>query len=116
MMPQIYNMADIFLVSLKNEKVFKETVPGKIQSYMMYGKPILGIVSGDSKNLILDAKCGFVAKPGSYRNFIYILNKILVMKKASLDKIGRSGKKFALKNFDSNISMLKLENHFKNLL
>tara|TARA_B100000787_G_scaffold170227_1_gene164984 strand:- start:3251 stop:4465 length:1215 start_codon:yes stop_codon:yes gene_type:complete len=116
MMPQIYNMADIFLVSLKNEKVFKETVPGKMQSYMMYGKPILGLVGGDSKNLILDTKCGFVAKPGSYKNFIYILNKIIVMKKTTLNKMGQNGKKFALKNFDSNISMLKLESHFKNLL
>ena len=37
-MNEIFKQADILFVSLKNEKVFSMTIPGKIQSYLNSGQ------------------------------------------------------------------------------
>lgn len=115
-MPMIYKMADIFLVSLKKKKVFEDTVPGKVQSYMMYGKPLLGLVSGETHKLILTSKSGLVANSGSQRSFKKVLNKFLTLSDSSLNKMGDNAKRFAIKNYDSRISMNKIEKYFNSII
>lgn len=115
-MPMVYKIADIFLVSLKKKKVFEDTVPGKVQSYMMYGKPLLGLVSGETRKLILKSKSGLVANSGSQKDFKKVLTKFLNLNNFSLNKMGDNAKRFALKNFDSSISMNKIEKYFNSII
>ena len=42
-MPEFFQQADVLLVSLKNAPVFSMTIPGKLQAYLMAGKPILAM-------------------------------------------------------------------------
>ena len=34
------------------------TLPGKVQTYMAAGRPIIAAASGETQNVIADAKCG----------------------------------------------------------
>lgn len=57
-MPKYYSIADVCIVSLKDEGFVGYTVPGKLQEYMAAGKAILGCINGDAKKLIEKSHCG----------------------------------------------------------
>lgn len=57
-MPKYYAMADAMLVTMQNDPVLSLTLPGKVQSYMAAGKPIIGAIDGETQLIINDANCG----------------------------------------------------------
>ena len=57
-MPEYYAMADAMLITLKRRPVFSLTVPGKLQTYMAAGKPVIGAIEGETARIITDAQCG----------------------------------------------------------
>lgn len=58
-MPYFYNLADAFLLTLKDNTVISYTLPNKVQSYLSAGKPILAAVNGEARILIEEANCGY---------------------------------------------------------
>lgn len=54
----IMNEADALLVHLKDNPLYRITIPSKTQAYMAVGKPILMAVPGDAADLVEAAKCG----------------------------------------------------------
>ena len=73
-MPKFYSMTDAFLVTLKKDEVVSYTLPGKVQSYMAYGKPILGAIDGEAYMTIKEAQCGYAA---SAENAVELAKKII---------------------------------------
>jgi glycosyltransferase involved in cell wall biosynthesis len=57
-MPRFYNIADAFLVTLKRDEFISYTLPGKVQSYMASGKPILASIDGEAADVIRESGCG----------------------------------------------------------
>lgn len=57
-MPKYYAMADAMLVTMKKDPVISMTLPGKVQSYMAAGKPIIGAIDGETAEIINTAECG----------------------------------------------------------
>ena len=47
-----YKNADALIVSLKNEGTVGKTVPNKAIQYMKYGRPLIGVIKGDAKDLL----------------------------------------------------------------
>lgn len=78
-MPRFYGAADALLVSLKPSEIFSMTIPGKVQTYMLAGKPILGMLDGEGAKVISDAKAGLVCSSGDYEGLAenaYVMSKI----------------------------------------
>lgn len=50
-----YKNADALIVSLKNEGTVGKTVPNKAIQYMKYGRPLIGVIQGDAKELLKKA-------------------------------------------------------------
>jgi len=65
-MPHFYEIADAMLVTLKSDDVISTTLPGKIQSYMAAGKPIIAAANGETEFVINKAKCGYCCKAEDY--------------------------------------------------
>ena len=57
-----FKNADILLVTLKEGNVFDATIPGKFSTYLTFNKPILGLIGGETKNLINNNSLGFALK------------------------------------------------------
>ncbi len=57
-MPKFYAMADAMIVSMKKDSVISYTLPGKVQTYMAAGKPIIGAIDGETQKIISEAECG----------------------------------------------------------
>lgn len=60
-MPSYYAMADAMLVTMQKDSVLSRTLPGKVQTYLAAGKPILGAVEGETSRLITETQCGYCA-------------------------------------------------------
>lgn len=60
-MPEFYALADAMFVSLKDTEIFRMTVPYKLQTYMSAGKPVIGSISGETRNIVEAAQIGFCA-------------------------------------------------------
>jgi colanic acid biosynthesis glycosyl transferase WcaI len=63
-MPYFYREADVLLVTLRRNKLFSITVPGKLQSYLAFGKPILAGLDGEGGRLVRESEAGIVCPPG----------------------------------------------------
>ena len=57
-MAKYYSMADAMLVTMKDSPIISYTLPGKVQTYMAAGKPIIGAINGETMALINEAECG----------------------------------------------------------
>lgn len=111
-MPSLYAHADALLVSLKDEYVFNLTIPGKIQSYLQFGTPILGMLNGEGNALINDNKVGFCVQAGDASGLSKNIIKMSKMRKSDLDQLGKNGVALAKKEFDRARLMDRLENIF----
>lgn len=106
---KIHDCADAFLVSLKPGYAFELTVPGKLQSYMLAGKPILGMVSGEAANLILSSGSGLVCEAGDSNG---LAKNILDMSQYSdkkLNTMGRRARVYANKHFNKSEILSRME-------
>lgn len=74
-MPRFYKIADAYLITMVNNEVVNSTLPAKVQSYMIAGKPILGAISGEVKDVIEEADCGLCCESLDYQSFADIILK-----------------------------------------
>lgn len=115
-MPNFFIHADATLVTLKNEYIFSLTIPSKIQSYMAFGKPILTMVDGIGNEIVEDAKCGYTARAGDYKE---LANNAIRMSSLSLEeknKMEENSFKYYQDNFSRNqviAALIKLFENFK---
>ena len=57
-MPAFYAEADAMLLTLRADEALSMTLPGKLQSYMAAGKPVIGAIDGEAAHVIEAAECG----------------------------------------------------------
>ena len=60
-MPNWFAKADALIISLTDK--YSLTLPGKFQSYIKTGKPLLGFINGEARELIEENEIGFTANP-----------------------------------------------------
>jgi len=95
-MPELYKKADAMLVTLENKSYANMTIPGKVQSYMAAGKPIIGSISGSTYNLIKENGIGYVCEAEQPEELAKI---ILGLEYDDLVKIGKHSREVYFKNF-----------------
>lgn len=66
-MPSFLMHADALLVSLKKDPIFSMTIPGKLQSYLAAGIPILAMLDGEGSKIIESSGAGIACPSGDYR-------------------------------------------------
>lgn len=75
-MPSYYNLADLMIVTLEDSLYANMTIPGKVQTYMAVGKPIIACANGATANLINESKSGFVINSKDYKTFAKTIENI----------------------------------------
>lgn len=94
--------ASILYIQLVHDPILALTIPGKLQAYLSYGKPIFGAVSGEAAKIIKDADSGFLSTPLDYIMQIEKMKKVMSMPRAELLKYGINGHEYYKKHFDRN--------------
>lgn len=108
-MPSFYAHADALLVSLKKDPVFNLTIPGKVQSYLMAGVPILGMLDGEGAQVIKDSNAGLVCAASDPRGLASAALEMLAMSADERNQFGLNGRSFAEKEFGRGLLMDRLE-------
>ena len=109
-MPAFYRRADVMLVTLKDEPIFAMTIPGKLQSYLVAGVPIVGMLNGEGARAIEAAGAGIVCAAGDDE----ALSRAIVemFRKPADERIamGACGRTYGHREFGRERLMDKLEN------
>lgn len=114
-MPIYYSIADVCLVSLRDEGFVSYTIPGKIQEYMSAGKPILACIKGDTEFVINDAKCGFAIGVNDINGLANAIRKI-IERKDILHELGKNARSYYLDHFTLERHVDALEREFRILV
>ena len=109
-MPDFYSKADAMLVTLAADPVLSLTLPGKVQSYMAVGKPIIGAIDGETKAVIEAAQCGFCGKAENVDELVENIKKFI--RSDRREEMGKNARKYYEENFEQKLFMDKLESKF----
>ena len=107
-MPGLYSKADAMLVTLTADPVLSLTLPGKVQSYMSVGKPIIGAVDGETRKVIDAAQCGFCGKAGDAEELAENIRKF-ICKETNRKELGTNARNYYEENFQKKQFMDRLE-------
>jgi len=108
-MPSFFSKADVLLVTLKRDPIMSLTIPGKIQSYLASGRPIIAAMDGEGAQIIREAGAG-MACPAE--NIDGLAQAVFQMSQKSLDGLkimGEKGHQYYKENFDRLSLFDKLE-------
>lgn len=108
-MPSFYEKADAMLITLKADPILSMTLPGKVQSYMAVGKPIIGAIDGETQKVIEDASCGYCGKAEDAEKLAENIKKFI--QNSEKKTLGENARNYYEKHFEQVKFMDKLEKY-----
>lgn len=112
-MPKFYAMADAMLVTLRSDPVLNLTLPGKVQSYMAVGKPIIGAINGETAEVIKTAKCGYCGNAEDVDGLVENIRAFV--KSKDKQSMGKNARTFYETFFSRDKFMDKLEKELERI-
>ena len=106
-------ISDFTLLSLSSNGVFTNTVPAKLQTYMCSSKPVIGIIVGESKDIILRANCGIILDSSKIDESINKLIEIVKFDDETIYSLGKNGKRYYDNQFNSKLRKEQLLSFIK---
>jgi glycosyltransferase involved in cell wall biosynthesis len=94
-MPGFFAGADTLLVSLKADPLFAMTVPGKVQSYLASGRPILGMLDGEGAEVIRESGAGIAVPAGDAAGLANAIQAMAALLPAEREAMGARGAAYA---------------------
>lgn len=110
-MPKYYAMADAMLVTLTADEFISLTLPGKVQTYMAAGKPIIGAANGEIPVAIESARCGFCAPAEDSAGLAQAVRKFVLC--ADTKELGENARKYYLEHYTKERFMSQLEHELR---
>ena len=105
-MPEYYSMADAMIVTMQKNDVISKTLPGKVQTYMAAGKPIIGAIDGECADVIAESGCGLC---GSAEDAVALCENVRRFISGDFSEYGRRSLDYYRSNFERNRFMCDLE-------
>lgn len=105
---RVLKQADILAVHLKDDFLFRITIPSKTQSSMAMGKPILMAVGGEVNQIIENCGAGYTARPGNVDSIKQALQKFIA-NRSEWDAQGQKAREFYMANFSISVNYQKLD-------
>ena len=103
------------LVTLKNEPILELTIPGRVQSYLACGKPIIAGINGEGARIVREAAAGLTP---SAENPEELANAVLEMYRMSGDEreaMGARGRQYFEIHFERNVLLERLDGWLNDL-
>jgi len=93
-MGSVFKGVDALLVHLKDEPLFRITIPSKTQAYLAAGKPILMGVRGDAADLVQRSQSGILCEPGNPESIAAAVKQLVDGGPQRAAAMGKSGREF----------------------
>ena len=98
-----YFNADALIVSLKHQGSVGNTIPNKAIQYMKYGRPLLGVIKGDAKDLLSKAN-GTIFSKEDPKDIAAKIDELVSKKDEEKAQMGLNNKHY----FEDNLTSKKL--------
>lgn len=108
MMPQIFQLSEALLVTLKKEEIFSYTVPGKIQAYLASSRPIIAALDGEGARVVMDAGAGLTCGSEDVNGLVACIENLYRMTDMEKQKISESGRAYYLEHFEMGLQAKRL--------
>ena len=92
--------ADAGAVVLQKNPTFRSVYPNKLFDYMGAALPVLCGVEGDAADLVTDADCGLLVRPGDIQSWRAAVTQLYRMPAEQRAKMGANGRIFVAEHFD----------------
>lgn len=112
-MPEILNAASVLLVSLRDDPLFRLTIPNKLQAYMAAGRPILAVLGGEGSSIIEEAMAGLTCEPGDATMLADTILRFKNLQESALNSMGSAGKRYYDEFFSPQVLIESLTHHLE---
>lgn len=108
-MPSFFRGADALLVSLRDDPIFAMTIPGKVQTYLASGVPILGMLNGEGARVIEEAGAGLTCPAGRGDLLAERVLDLMGRSPEERYRMGQRGRSYCQAEFDRDSLFTSLE-------
>ena len=108
-MSHYFTCADGLLITLKKADIFSYTIPGKLQSYLACGKPIIGALDGIGNKIISESNSGFASEAEDHELLANNILSLYKLSKAEKEKLSNNALTYFDKNFNKQHLLERLE-------
>jgi len=106
---QFIAAADIQIVSLRDTRLMRATMPSKLQSCMAASRPVLAYAAGDVADLITASQSGIAVQPGDVSGAVDAIRCLSNTPTYKLLEMGRRARVHYEMNFAPNVGLDRLE-------
>jgi glycosyltransferase involved in cell wall biosynthesis len=108
--------ADALLVHLRDEPLFRITIPSKTQAYLAAGKPIIMGVRGDAAELVRRSGAGVVCEPENAESLVKAVTHLARLDAAERLALGDAGRRLYDQELSLRIGVSKFEQIFRKVV
>ena len=112
-MPAFFASADALLVSLKDTKIFSMTIPGKLQSYLACGKPIIASLNGIGAKIIQESNSGYTSNAEDYESLANSIIRFSKLNSNKKNELGKNARDYYEKEFERSRLLTRLIDIFE---
>ncbi|MFA5422023.1 MAG: glycosyltransferase family 4 protein [Bacilli bacterium] len=95
----LYQNADAVIVTLKEGATVGKTIPNKLVHYLKYGKPIIGAISGDGRDILVTSGGAILAEQ-SADGIAKAMQEIIALSAEQKEAMGKKNRLFYEENFE----------------
>lgn len=108
-MPSFFKHANTLLVSLKDESIFSMTIPGKLQSYLAAGIPVVAMLNGEGAEVVRSSRSGLTCAAGDHAGLAAAVLNLSEMSNQEREIMGKNGLDVSVREFDRDTLIDRLE-------
>jgi colanic acid biosynthesis glycosyl transferase WcaI len=98
-MPALYAWANALLIHLRDDPLFRITIPHKTFTYLASGRPILAAVEGDVATIVKSAGAGLTCPPSDPPALADIVRQLYSMTADERAVLGQNGRQIACEQY-----------------
>ena len=114
-MPRFFALADVMLVTLKNEPIFALTIPAKLQSYLACGRPVVAALDGEGANVIRESGAGVAVRAGDAAGLAQAVLGLYRAPPTERAAMGERGRRYFEQQFERDLLLRRLEEWIREL-
>ena len=114
-MSKIYNDASALIITLENNIGLNLTLPSRLQTFLYYGKPIIGAANGETRKIIIISKSGLCGPANNHLTLFNNIIRTLNFNKNKIQMIKKNSNKFYENNYKKELIYNQFKKHIKKI-
>ena len=98
-MSKLYALANVLWLNLRDDPLFRITIPHKVFAYLASGKPVLNTIEGDAAGVIAAAEAGVNCKAGDAAALAGAVRRLYQLSTEDRRRLGENGLTFVRSNY-----------------